>query len=87
MRKVYKGTLPPGTREWSKGDMSAVQKESVGHQAGLSCQSRRGSRSDIESWGTGSGAQARGEQERACPAEGLPPTIRRGDFRRVGHTP
>ena len=72
VRKVHKGILPLGTLEWGEGDMPTVQKESVGHQAGLSCQSGHGAHLDTGSWGIGSEVQTQGEQRWAWPAEGLP---------------
>ena len=61
VRKVHKGTLPLGALEWGEGDVSTVQKESVGHQAGLSCQSGHGAHLDTGSWGIGSEVQTQGE--------------------------
>ena len=50
VRKVHTGTLPLGTREWGEGDMSTMQEDSVGHQAGFSRQRRHGARLDTGGW-------------------------------------
>ena len=52
VRKVHTGTLPLGTLERGEGDMSTMQEESVGHQAGFSRQFRHGAHLDTGRWAT-----------------------------------